>query len=93
MRQRAEKRYILKGLLVILGFTVSGILIILNSLPYWEPRENWEILISYVLLTIISSFAPVRTLNYILTLNNAVIFQGYCSSVRGSESGRPLLRL
>ncbi|TRY24532.1 MULTISPECIES: HD-GYP domain-containing protein [Brevibacillus] len=76
MRQRAEKRYILKGLLVILGFTVSGILIILNSLPYWEPRENWEILISYVLLTIISSFAPVRTLNYILTLNNAVIFSG-----------------
>lgn len=76
MRLKAETLYKLKGSIVEYGFTLSGLFIILTALPEWEPREHWGILFTYTLLTIVSSFAPVRTLNSTLTLNNAVIFSG-----------------
>jgi putative nucleotidyltransferase with HDIG domain len=76
MQPKAKLRKLVKGLLVELGFPISGLLIIFSALPVWEPREHWTILFIYTLLTIFASFAPVRTLNSILTLNNAVIFSG-----------------
>jgi len=76
MRQKVDIRYKLKGVIVQAGFTLLGLLIIVSVLPQWEPRDHWLVLVTYTLLTIISSFAPIKTLNTILTLNNAVIFSG-----------------
>lgn len=76
MRRKIELRSKLKGLIVQFGFPIAAILIFSSSLSEWEPREHWGVLFVYTLLTIISAFAPIRTVNTIITLNNAVIFSG-----------------
>ncbi|MED4586162.1 HD-GYP domain-containing protein [Brevibacillus choshinensis] len=76
MRQKADICHITKGLIVQFGFVISAALILVSSLPEWEPRDHWGVLFTYTLLTIFSTFAPIRLSNTILTLNNAVIFSG-----------------
>lgn len=76
MRQKADILTIIKGIVVQFGFVISAILIVVSSLSEWEPREHWGVLFTYTLLTIFSTFAPIRLSNTILTLNNAVIFSG-----------------
>ncbi|UED68467.1 MULTISPECIES: HD-GYP domain-containing protein [Brevibacillus] len=39
-------------------------------------NEHWGVMATYTILTLVSSFTPIRTLNSPLTLNNAVIFSG-----------------
>lgn len=65
-----------KGIIVQIGFTVLGLLIVFSSMGEWNSREHWGALITYALLTVVSSFAPIRTFNSTLTLNNAVICSG-----------------
>jgi putative nucleotidyltransferase with HDIG domain len=76
MRQKTDVRSFIKGIVVQFGFVISAIYIFYSSLSQWEPREHWGVLFLYTLLTIFSTFAPVRLSNTILTLNNAVIFSG-----------------
>jgi putative nucleotidyltransferase with HDIG domain len=76
MRQKADILIFIKGIIVQFGFAISAVLIFASSLPEWEPRDHWGVLCTYTLLTIFSTFAPIRLSNTILTLNNAVIFSG-----------------
>ncbi|MFS0555866.1 HD-GYP domain-containing protein [Brevibacillus sp. 179-C9.3 HS] len=76
MLLKTNMRTMIKGIIVKYGYAVAAILIIYSSMSKWEPRENWIVLFVYTLLTIFSTFAPVRLANTILTLNNAVIFSG-----------------
>ncbi|MFJ9501259.1 HD-GYP domain-containing protein [Brevibacillus centrosporus] len=76
MRLKVEISSKIKGIVVPIGFPIAAILIFASLVPEWEPREHWGVLFAYTLLTIFSTFAPIRTLNTILTLNNAVIFSG-----------------
>ncbi|WP_429795322.1 HD-GYP domain-containing protein [Brevibacillus formosus] len=66
----------MKKIVVTWIFPLAALVIFYDSLSDWEPREHWGVLFAYTLLTIFSTFAPIRTLNTILTLNNAVIFSG-----------------
>lgn len=76
MRQKNDFRFIIKGIIVQVGFVLAAISIFYSSLSEWEPREHWGVLFTYTLLTISSCFTPVRISNTILTVNNAVIFSG-----------------
>jgi len=76
MRLKIPTRNQIKGIIVQCGFTASALMIVLSVLPEWEPREHWGILFTYTMLTIVSSFAPIRAVNSTLTLNNAGIFSG-----------------
>ncbi|MFF0828741.1 HD-GYP domain-containing protein [Brevibacillus sp. NPDC003359] len=69
------KRDIL-GILVQVILPITGILVIISTFTSWEINEHWTVLLTYTMLTIISSFTPIRTINSPLTLNNAVIFSG-----------------
>jgi len=57
-------------------FPLFTLVSIYFALPFWENRENSAILFLFSVLTLISSFAPIKTLNAALTLNNAIIFSG-----------------
>ncbi|GAA4718983.1 HD-GYP domain-containing protein [Brevibacillus fulvus] len=76
MRLKAEHTQKLKGIIVQFGFTIAGLLILIQATAAWQTREHWMVLFTYTLLTLIFSFAPMRTLNSTITLNNAVIFTG-----------------
>ncbi|CAM3519354.1 HD domain-containing protein [Brevibacillus invocatus] len=76
MRQKNDLRFIIKGIIVQVGFVLAAISIFYSSLSEWEPREHWGVLFIYTLLTVFSCFLPVRLSNAVLTVNNAVIFSG-----------------
>lgn len=76
MRQKNDAIFIIKGIVVQVGFVLAAISIFYSSLSSWEPREHWGVLFVYTLLTVFSCFVPVRVSNAILTVNNAVIFSG-----------------
>lgn len=76
MRQKSDLRFIIKGIIVQVGFVLAAISIFYSSLSDWEPREHWGVLFIYTLLTVFSCFLPVRLSNAVLTVNNAVIFSG-----------------
>lgn len=76
MRQKNDVGYIIKGIVVQVGFVLAAISIFYSSLSQWEPREHWGVLFIYTLLTIFSCFTPVRNASTIMTVNNAVIFSG-----------------
>lgn len=66
----------MKRFVVSVGFPILAILILLDSCSEWGTKEHLQILFVYTLLTVISSFAPIRTFHAVLTLNGAVIFSG-----------------
>ncbi|GED56714.1 HD-GYP domain-containing protein [Brevibacillus formosus] len=76
MQRKVEFGSTMKKIVVTWIFPLAALVIFYDSLSDWEPREHWGVLFAYTLLTIFSTFAPIRTLNTILTLNNAVIFSG-----------------
>ncbi|MGN7469369.1 HD-GYP domain-containing protein [Brevibacillus sp. SAFN-007a] len=55
---------------------VAALCIFISTIPDWEPRHHWSVLVIFTALTIFGTFAPVSTLNARLTINNAVIFAG-----------------
>lgn len=57
-------------------FPLLSLVSIYIALPYWENRGSSAILFLFSVLTLVSSFAPIKTLNAALTLNNAIIFSG-----------------
>jgi len=76
MQSKTKIVDVLTGLIVKRCFPILAIVIIFFTTPDWEPRANWGILFAYTIITVICTFAPVRTLNATLTINNAVIFTG-----------------
>jgi len=76
MQPKTNISDVLKRLWVYVIFPVVAILIVADTVHYWEPREHFGILLTYTLLTLVCTFAPVRTLSAILTINNAVILSG-----------------
>lgn len=76
MQPKTSLRRIAKGTVVQFGFVLGAILIIYSSFFDWQSRDHWGVLSAYTLLTILSTFTPVRLSNTILTVNNAVIFSG-----------------
>ncbi|WJQ81096.1 HD-GYP domain-containing protein [Brevibacillus brevis] len=76
MQRKVEFGSTMKKIVVTWIFPLAALVIFYDSLSDWEPREHWGVLFAYTLLTIFSTFAPIRTLNTILTLNNAVILSG-----------------
>ncbi|USG65291.1 HD-GYP domain-containing protein [Brevibacillus ruminantium] len=76
MQPKVSLQRMTKGIVVQIGFVVAAILILYSSLFEWQSREHWGVLVAYTLLTILSTFTPVRLSNTILTVNNAVIFSG-----------------
>lgn len=76
MQRKVELGSTVKKVAVTIIFPLAAFVIFYNSLSEWELRERWGVLFVYTLLTIFSTFAPIRTLNTILTLNNAVILSG-----------------
>lgn len=76
MQLKINLRNQLKGIVVQFGFTIVGLLIIFSVAGEWNVRAHWGPLITYALLAVASSFAPIRTFNSTLTLNNAVICSG-----------------
>lgn len=55
---------------------LAAVCILISTIPDWEPRNHWSVLVIFTALTILGTFAPVSTLNARLTVNNAVIFAG-----------------
>ncbi len=76
MRPKTKPINLIKSIVVQVGFPSIAIILVLLTMPEWEPRQHWHVLFFYSLLTIIASFAPIRTFNATLTLNNAVIISG-----------------
>lgn len=68
--------HIALGILVQFLFPVAGLLVIISIITSWGVDKHWGVMITYTILTLVSSFTPIRTINSPLTLNNAVIFSG-----------------
>ncbi|MFD2369353.1 HD-GYP domain-containing protein [Brevibacillus sp. GCM10020057] len=76
MLPKINLRNYVKGFIVQIGYIGLAFLIIYSAIEEWNMREHWGAMIIYALLTVGASFAPIRTFNSTLTLNNAVICSG-----------------
>lgn len=77
MLQNLNFQQMLNRVLVQICFPAMAVIIILITLPDWEPRNHWPVLFSFTVLALVCSFAPIRTFSATtLTLNNAIILCG-----------------
>jgi putative nucleotidyltransferase with HDIG domain len=76
MLRKIDIRQALTRLIVELLYPLAGLAIFVSVVPEWEPREHWDVLFTYAVLTIVCTFAPISTFNARVTLNSAVIFSG-----------------
>ena len=76
MLQKTDFSFYIKKFLVTFIYPIAAAAIIISVLPNWEPREHWNVLLSYALLTLFCAFAPVHIFNARLTLGGAVMFSG-----------------
>lgn len=75
-QKKTELIQIIARIIVQYGFSLAAIIGLVSVLPELELREHAGILFVYTLLTILGTFTPVRSYNYVFTLNNTVVLSG-----------------